>query len=137
MDTVWFLCPSMLTGAPLTARPSIRVVPLFGPCAEDTMDRTELADITTPPIVTFRLVTEAVESTSFDQLIVATEGGSAVSMDWTLAVSCEASRASFAPPRLSLSGTMWGVAVRWDPNVVTGTEMAFPVTVGECAVGAS
>src|SRR6266446_3668390 len=77
MDTVWFLCPSMLTRAPLTARPSIRVVPLFGPFPDDTMDRTEVADITTPPTVTFRLLTEAVESTSSGELMVAGVGGSA------------------------------------------------------------
>jgi hypothetical protein len=121
----------MLTGVPLTARLSIMVMPLFGPWADDTMVRTEVAVITTPPTVTFKLVTDADESTSFDQLMVAEEGVSAVSIDGTLAVSCEASRASLAPPRDPVSDTVVVVAVPPDPRLVACTARALPVTDGE------
>src|SRR5260370_38785980 len=128
MATVWFFFPVMLTGVPLTARLSIMVMPLFGPWADDTMVRTEVAVITTPPTVTFKLVTDADESTSLDQLMVAEEGVSAVSIDGTLAVSCEASRASLAPPRDPVSDTVVVVAVPSDPRLVACTARALPLT---------
>src|SRR5258708_38409869 len=131
MATVWFFFPVMLTGVPLTARLSIMVMPPFGPWAADTMVRTEVAVITTPPTVTFKLVTDADESTSFDQLMVAEEGVSAVSIDGTLAVSCEASRASLAPPRDPVSDTVVVVAIPPDPRLVACTARALPATEGE------
>ena len=99
------------------------------PNTDDACATTESAVMPIPATVKFKFPSEASESTSSEKLIEAALKTSALSKDGTLAVSRDASRASFVPARVPVSESVVVDVVPRGAVTVACAALACPATV--------